>query len=152
MPLTQLRLFTEESDRQAFQPPEGEQSPREADRRVADPFAVVPHSGRELIVGELVSELPSGLQDLTPSEPGPLPRIVNSHLVLWVVLLSLGPLGLPLFWISPRYHLWSKLLITVMTLGLTIVFPIALTLYFSDFAMQPLLKAIQDANQAGGAH
>lgn len=157
MPTKQLRLFTDEPDRQEFQPARGERSPRGAERSVlgiwesergtADESALVPIADREWIVGEIVENSSAAREEL-----GPLPRIINSHLVLWVVLLSLGPLGLPLFWISPRYRLWSKLLITVMVLGLTIAFPIALTLYFADFALKPLLNSIQEANHASGAY
>jgi hypothetical protein len=156
MPVKQLRLFTEEPDQQEFQPTRGERSPRgsqppapeiwESERGTAAESALVPIAHRESIVGEIVEDSPA-----TGEQLGPLPRIVNNHVVLWVVLLSLGPLALPLFWISPRYRLWSKLLITLLTLGLTIVFPIAMTIYFSDIALRPLLNAIQDANQAGGA-
>ncbi|RCS52898.1 hypothetical protein DTL42_08710 [Bremerella cremea] len=84
--------------------------------------------------------------------PPAVQKIVNSHLVIWVVILSFGPLGLPLIWLSPKYALWSKILVSVLTIGVTIVLPIAITLYCTQFLVQPVLEAMQQANAAGGAH
>ncbi|PQO30842.1 hypothetical protein [Blastopirellula marina] len=71
--------------------------------------------------------------------------------LLFVLLLSFGPLALPLIVISPKLGVLTKVLTTVVTLGLTIVLPIALTIYFSHFAVLPALDAIRDANMRGGA-
>lgn len=83
--------------------------------------------------------------------PPAVRAIVSSHVVIWTVILTFGPLGLPLIWLSPKYALWSKILVTVLTLGVTIVLPIAVTIYCSQFLIYPVLDAMHHANAAGGA-
>ena len=83
--------------------------------------------------------------------PPAVRTVVNNHLIIWTVILTFGPLGLPLIWLSPKYSIWSKSLVTVITLGLTIVLPIAVTLYCAQFLVHPVLDAMQEANAAGGA-
>ncbi|PQO44808.1 hypothetical protein C5Y93_17075 [Blastopirellula marina] len=77
--------------------------------------------------------------------------VVNSHAIIWAVILTFGPLGLPLIWLSPKYSIWSKSLVTLVTLGVTVVLPIAVTLYCAQFLVHPVLDAMQEANAAGGA-
>ena len=82
----------------------------------------------------------------------PLVRtVVSSHAIIWTVILTFGPLGLPLIWLSPKYRLWSKLLTTFITLGVTIVLPIALTIYCTQYLIHPVLNAMENANASGGA-
>lgn len=76
---------------------------------------------------------------------------IRSPALLLVLLLSFGPMALPLIVISPKLGVLTKIFVTVVTLGLTIVLPIALTIYFSHFAVLPALDAIRDANMRGGA-
>ncbi|UUO07068.1 hypothetical protein M4951_01855 [Blastopirellula sp. J2-11] len=76
---------------------------------------------------------------------------IRSPALLIVLLLTLGPMALPLVVISPKLGVLTKVFLTVVTLGLTIVLPIALTIYFSHFAVMPALDAIRDANLRGGA-
>ncbi|PHS00794.1 MAG: hypothetical protein COA78_23540 [Blastopirellula sp.] len=72
--------------------------------------------------------------------------VLNSRALLFGILLVFGPLGLPLIWFSPRFSMLSKVLVTTLTLGVTVVFPIAMTIYWADYALQPLLEAMQQAN------
>jgi hypothetical protein len=39
-----------------------------------------------------------------------------------IALLCLGPLGLPLVWMNPRYKTVSKLVVTVIVVGVSILF------------------------------
>lgn len=111
---------------------------------------------------------PTELLDATPNLPAvrasaPAPRtveaglppavrtVVNSHVIIWTVILTFGPLGLPLIWLSPKYSIWMKFLVTAITLGVTVVLPIAVTLYCAQFLVHPVLDAMQEANAAGGA-
>lgn len=77
--------------------------------------------------------------------------MIQTPAILFVLLLTFGPLALPLIVISPKLGVLTKVLTTVVTLGFTIVLPIAVTIYFSHFAVLPALDAIRDANLRGGA-
>lgn len=101
--------------------------------------------------GEL---LPHERQSPTPSGGGlkeAFEFTIRTPALLLVLWLSLGPLSLPLIIVSPKLGVLSKVLITTGTLFFTIVLPIALTIYFSHFAVLPALDAIRDANVRGGA-
>ncbi|EAQ79057.1 hypothetical protein DSM3645_13875 [Blastopirellula marina DSM 3645] len=76
---------------------------------------------------------------------------IRSPALLIVLLLTFGPMALPLVVISPKLSVLCKVFLSVVTLGLTIVLPIALTIYFSHFAVMPALDAIREANMRGGA-
>ncbi|MCC9606362.1 hypothetical protein LOC68_18245 [Blastopirellula sp. JC732] len=76
---------------------------------------------------------------------------IRTPALLFVLWLTFGPLSLPLIIVSPKLGVFSKVMITTATLFLTIVLPIALTIYFSHFAVLPALDAIRDANARGGA-
>ena len=39
-----------------------------------------------------------------------------------IALLCLGPLALPLVWLNPRYKIVSKLIVTVIVIGISILF------------------------------
>ena len=39
-----------------------------------------------------------------------------------IALLCLGPFALPLVWLNPRYKIVSKLLVTIIVVGITILF------------------------------
>lgn len=82
------------------------------------------------------------------------PRIrtaVRSHAIIWIVILSIGPLGLPLLWLSPKYPAWSKILISLATVFLTVILPILVYIYCAEFLVHGLLDALEEANRAGGA-
>lgn len=78
-------------------------------------------------------------------------QVVSSHAIIWTVILTFGPLGLPLIWLSPKYSLWAKLLTTTITLGVTVVLPIAVTIYCTQYLVHPVFEAMQNANASGGA-
>jgi len=42
--------------------------------------------------------------------------------VIVIALLCLGPLALPLVWVHPRYKIITKLVVTVLVIGLSILF------------------------------
>ena len=112
------------------------------------PEAVDQISG-ELILAESVE--PTTLATTPPpviAVVAPRPaeaRLLNSHAIVWAILLVLGPLGLPALWMSPRYSKTAKVLWTAVLLIGTVVLPIAMTWYWLDTAMQPLLDAFNKA-------
>ncbi|WP_207394778.1 hypothetical protein [Bremerella alba] len=93
-----------------------------------------------------------------PSErviEGGLPHSIRSaarsHTIIWIVILSIGPLGLPLLWVSPKYPTWSKVLISLATVFFTIILPILVVIYCGEFLVRPVLDALEEANRSGGA-
>jgi len=99
----------------------------------------------------------------TPEAPVPAPQTIDaglppsirsavrSHTIIWVVILSIGPLGLPLLWLSPKYPTWSKVLISLATIFFTIILPIMVVIYCGEFLVRELQQAMEEANRAGGA-
>lgn len=83
--------------------------------------------------------------------PPSIRTAVRSHAIIWVVILSIGPLGLPLLWLSPKYSAWSKILISLATVFVTVIFPILVYIYCAEYLMRELLNALEEANRAGGA-
>ena len=37
-----------------------------------------------------------------------------------IALLCVGPLGLPLVWLHPRYHMVTKIILSIVVIGITI--------------------------------
>lgn len=83
--------------------------------------------------------------------PPSIRSAVRSHTIIWIVILSIGPLGLPLLWLSPKYPTWSKIAISLATVFFTIILPILVTVYCGEFLVRELLEALEEANRAGGA-
>ncbi len=83
--------------------------------------------------------------------PPAIRTAVRSHVIIWTVILSIGPLGLPLLWLSPKYSIWMKVLISFLTLFFTIILPIAVTIYCGEFLVRSIVDAMEQANSAGGA-
>jgi membrane protein required for beta-lactamase induction len=52
--------------------------------------------------------------------PQPRSKWYFSTSAITMAVLCLGPLALPLVWLNPRYRMASKLLATVLIIGLTI--------------------------------
>ena len=61
---------------------------------------------------------------------GTFPEIPQNTKTKWyfvtstivIALLCLGPFALPLVWLNPRYKIVSKFLVTVIVIGITILF------------------------------
>ncbi|MCA9099593.1 MAG: hypothetical protein R3C10_21610 [Pirellulales bacterium] len=85
---------------------------------------------------ELVSERRDGLT-------ATLQRWADNRLFVVGVLLVVGPLGLPLIWVSRRLSLGAKIAWTVVFVLFTVVLPIALVWYCCDVLLQPLLDAFE---------
>jgi hypothetical protein len=96
-------------------------------RRCGGPLAVrtaaPPAAGREAPVA-----LSRGAASLLQSRPAVI-----------AILLVGGPVGLPFLWLSGRFSRPTKIITTVAYFGLTVVAPIALTWYWLDVAVRPLL-------------
>lgn len=83
--------------------------------------------------------------------PPSIRSAVRSHTIIWIVILSIGPLGLPLLWLSPKYPTWSKVLISLATVFFTVILPILVVIYCGEFLVRPVLDALEEANRSGGA-
>lgn len=83
--------------------------------------------------------------------PPSIRSAVRSHTIIWIVILSIGPLGLPLLWLSPKYPGWAKILISLATVFFTVILPVLVTIYCGEYLMRELLNALEEANRAGGA-
>lgn len=83
--------------------------------------------------------------------PPSIRSAVRSHTIIWIVILSIGPLGLPLLWLSPKYPAWAKILISLATVFFTVILPVLVTIYCGEYLMRELLNALEEANRAGGA-
>ena len=66
-------------------------------------------------------------------------RILDNRLLVTGLLLLIGPLGLPAFWLNRRFAPITKILGTIGFVALTIVLPIVLTWYWCQHALQPLV-------------
>ena len=61
--------------------------------------------------------------DIPSEEPGAVKaKWYFSTSSIVIALLCLGPLALPFVWLNPRYKIVSKFLITVIIIGVTILF------------------------------
>ncbi len=86
-----------------------------------------------------------------PSSSVPAPaRLTPAHTLSaalarrWVVisaLLVVGPVGLPLLWLSPRFSGLAKILFTVGVMFVAVVLPIVLVWYFCNVLMRPLVES-----------
>lgn len=98
------------------------------------------HCGSALSASAIATK-PSAADGLQRPLPLQLPAWVGRRSVVIGLLLLVGPLGLPLLWISPKFSLPTKVITSLAYFGFTVLFPIALTWYWLDTAMQPLVEA-----------
>ena len=78
------------------------------------------------------------------------PRVLawlNHRGVVAAILLVCGPLGLPALWFSPRFSKTSKIVISVLLFAATVVAPLALSWYWLDVAVRPVLDALTSAGR-----
>jgi len=60
-----------------------------------------------------------------------------------IAILCVGPLALPLLWVSPAFKKWQKVVISVLVLALTVALAKAMVLIYREFEKQlALLKEI----------
>ncbi len=78
------------------------------------------------------------MQPLPPKKSA-FGNIELSPAALLMLALTLGPLGLPIFWQSKKYSVSTKWLISLGVVGVTLVLPLAIILYWLHFALQPLV-------------
>jgi len=64
---------------------------------------------------------------------------LDNRLLVTGLLLLVGPLGLPALWLNRRFSRITKILGTVAFMLVTVVLPIALTWYWCQTALQPLV-------------
>lgn len=65
--------------------------------------------------------------DMPPSTPsgstnGAKQKWYLSTSAIVIALLCLGPLALPLVWMNPRYRTASKIIVTIIVIGVTVLF------------------------------
>lgn len=61
-----------------------------------------------------------------PSPPPPPLKWYFQKAMVWFIMLSLGPLGLPLIWVHPRLKWPMKIFITLITVVLTWLLVVAM--------------------------
>jgi len=66
--------------------------------------------------------------------------VLNNRLYVGIVIALIGPLGLPALWFSPRFSKRTKIVLTSIFVFLTTVVPLAITWYFLEYSMRPLLE------------
>ena len=69
-------------------------------------------------------------------------RLLDNRLLVASLLLVVGPLGLPALWLNRRFSRLTKILGTIGFLLISIVFPIVMTWYWCQHALQPLVDAL----------
>jgi len=110
-----------------------------------------------IAVSHLPAVRPSTSLEELPSQRGMLHGnatarlLLENHAIIWSVLLLMGPMGLPLLLLSPKYSVTAKVSISLAMVGVTVVLPIAATLYCTHFLVMPVLEAMETANASGGA-
>ena len=63
-----------------------------------------------------------------------------------IALLAVaGPIGLPALWFSGKFGRWTKIITTFVFLLITVAFPLAITYYFCEIALRPLVDAFSAA-------
>jgi hypothetical protein len=72
---------------------------------------------------------------------GAAKKLLDNRLAIVGLLVVVGPLGLPFLWLSGRFSRLTKFVVTTLYFAFTVVFPLAVTWYWLDTAMQPLLEA-----------
>ena len=71
-----------------------------------------------------------------------LPPSLERRWVVLAILLCMGPIGLPLVWLSSRFSKLTKIGLTVGFVLLTVVFPIVLVWYWCEAAIRPLVEVL----------
>lgn len=68
--------------------------------------------------------------------------LLHNRPLIVVLLLCLGPLALPLLWISPRFSRRCKLVTTVVFFLVTVVMPLLLAWYVFEIVLRPLADTL----------
>jgi hypothetical protein len=89
--------------------------------------------------GEL---LPAERSPLSPTSLEPVRKFLDSYWVAAGALLLVGPIGLPVVWLNRRIAWWLKIVITAALIGLTVVLPLALVIYWCEIAIRPLVDVM----------
>jgi hypothetical protein len=72
-------------------------------------------------------------------------RLLGKRWVVIALLAIAGPLGLPLLWLSCRFSKPTKIVTTMLFLLVTVVAPLAITYYWVEIALRPLVEAFEHA-------
>ena len=126
--------------------------------RIDDPPALPPVIARpicqayDLVEATPVDALPASD---SPASPTTLTIQIDPRVLAWlnhrgivvVILLTCGPLGLPALWFSPRFSKTTKIIISVLLFAATVIAPLALSWYWLDVAVRPVLDALTSAGK-----
>jgi hypothetical protein len=72
-------------------------------------------------------------------------RLLSNRAVVIGLLAISGPIGLPALWLSRRFSRTTKIVTTVAFLLATVAFPLALTYYWTEIALRPLVEAFDSS-------
>ena len=91
-----------------------------------------------LVHGELIVE-----PEPTPVAAIAAPATLLSHRAIVLgLLLFVGPAALPALWFSPTFSMRSKIITSVIYVGLTILIPLAIMFYWLQIAIAPLMDVL----------
>lgn len=69
--------------------------------------------------------------------------LLNHRGVVLGLLFCVGPMGLPLLWLSPRFSMTFKVATSIFYFALTVLVPLGLIVYFLGFSIEPIVTALE---------
>ena len=89
---------------------------------------------------------PSAEHDHTRLDVSPgVASLLNNRWAVIAILAVAGPIGLPALWFSGRFSRTGKVITTVLFFAVTVALPLAITYYFCEIALRPLVEAFSAA-------
>lgn len=74
-----------------------------------------------------------------------LRKLLDNRWVVYGLLATVGPMGLPALWFSRRFSPGVKITLTILFFVLTVLLPLAVSWYFLDVYLRPLTDALGPA-------
>jgi len=84
---------------------------------------------------------PQHMTGLASTAGGGIQKLIDNRLIVSGLLICGGPMALPALWFSRSFSTTTKTLTTIGYTLLTVVMPIAVTWYFTNAALWPLVEA-----------
>jgi len=83
-------------------------------------------------------------QVANPLQNSTVNKLLNNRLAVIGLIATIGPLGLPALWFSPRFSKPAKTITTVVYFLLTAVLPLAVAWYCLDVVLRPLVDVMEN--------
>jgi len=101
--------------------------------------------GAGLVERDIIAPQPN-IEIIAPQQAtmvAPVQQMLDNRLIVGGLLLCGGPMALPALWLSRSFSPTTKTITTIGYTLLTVVMPIAVTWYFMNAALWPLLEAFK---------